>query len=70
MHGLRHPYTRALYEPDGPGRVRVTTREGKVGVYTGDGRWLEGEKFDADPHMCRWIAAPRAAHRLVSKSSE
>ncbi|GLZ15928.1 hypothetical protein Acsp04_61630 [Actinomadura sp. NBRC 104425] len=70
MQGLRHPYTRALYEPDGPGRVRVTTRDGKVGVYARDGHWLEGEKFDADPHMCSWITGPRAAHRLAGKASD
>jgi len=64
MQGLRHPFSRALYELEGPGRVKVTTRDGKVGIYAKDGRWLEGEIFDVDPHMCGWIASPRGRHRL------
>lgn len=70
MRGLRHTYTRALYELDGTGRVRVTTRDGEVGFYSRDGRWLEGERFDADPHMCGWISGPRSQHRLMSKASD
>ncbi|MWA03212.1 hypothetical protein F8568_023105 [Actinomadura sp. LD22] len=68
MHGLRHPYSFALYEPDGPGRARVTTRDGeKVGIYAADGRWLEGAKFDVDPHMCGWVCGPRGTHRMMDK---
>ena len=33
MLGIVHPFTKALYEQDGHGHVRVT-RDGKVGVFT------------------------------------
>ena len=39
--GIRHPFTRALYEPDGSGGVRVT-RDGVVGHFARDGRWIAG----------------------------
>jgi hypothetical protein len=69
MHGLKHPVTRDLYEPDGPGQVLVTRQDGKVGVYATDGHWLEGDQFDADPHMCGWIAGPRGVHRMMNTAS-
>ena len=63
MNGIRHPFTRALYEFD-EGRVKVTDKDGRVGWFAGNGRWLEGERFDADPQLCVWIAAPRSVHRM------
>lgn len=66
--GVRHPYSRDLYEPDGQGRVRVTRVDGEVGYYTPQGRWLAGAKFDADPHLCGWVSAPRNAHRINTAS--
>lgn len=65
MHGIEHPYSHALYEPDGPSRVRITARDGRSGVYDPVGRWIAGEKLDADPQLCGWIAAPRAVHRMA-----
>ncbi|MFD2396605.1 hypothetical protein ACFSVJ_06855 [Prauserella oleivorans] len=38
--------------------MRVTLRSGEVGYYGADGRWLDGAKFDADPHLCGWVSAP------------
>jgi hypothetical protein len=71
MHGLRHPFTGELYEEagdtDGRRAVRVTTADGRVGLYRPDGSWLSGEKFDADPQLCIWIGGPRAPHRLVAR---
>jgi hypothetical protein len=69
VHGVRHPYNKALYEPAGPGRVEVTSRDGRVGFYAADGRWLEGENFDVDPQLCGWVCAPRAVHRMVNTAS-
>lgn len=68
MQGIKHPYSRALYELDEQGRVKVTTLDGSVGFYAGDGRWLAGEKFDADPHLCGWISSPRNKHRMNTAS--
>jgi hypothetical protein len=67
MNGIRHPYNKALYEPDGPGRAKVTTRDVRVGWFAADGHWLEGEKMDADPQLCVWISAPRGMHRMNTK---
>ncbi len=65
--GIRHPFTRALYEPDGEGGVRVT-HGSAVGRFGRDGRWVEGELREADPELCLWITAKRPAkhHRLSS----
>lgn len=65
MHGITHPYSRDLYEIDEQGRVKVTSRDGsQIGFYAANGRWLEGDKFDADPHLCGWVSAPRKEHRI------
>lgn len=69
MHGVRHPYSRALYEQEAPNRVQVTTRDGRVGYYAANGGWLDGEKLDVDPHLCSWVCAPRALHRMVKTAS-
>ncbi|MFN8021496.1 MAG: hypothetical protein U0Q03_08215 [Acidimicrobiales bacterium] len=63
-----HPFTRALYEQDGHGHVRVT-RDGKVGIFTTEGQWLDGELYEADPHLCGWVGGPKLAHHRISHSS-
>lgn len=63
MNGIRHPYTKALYEPE-DGRVKVTEKSGRIGWFAQNGQWLEGDRFDADPQLCVWIGAPRGVHRL------
>jgi hypothetical protein len=65
--GIRHPITAALYEPDAENAtIRVTTRDGRVGVYRGDGRWVSGDKFDIDPQLCVWLHGPRRGSRLAA----
>lgn len=68
MLGIVHPFTKALYEQDGHGNVRVT-RDGQVGVFTPEGAWLEGELFEADPHLCGWVGGPKLAHHRISRGS-
>lgn len=54
----------AIYELCDEG-VQVTTKRGRVGVYDSDGRWLSGEKFYVDKHMCEWIGdGPREPEDL------
>lgn len=65
VHGVRHPYSKALYEQVGESRVQVTMPDGRIGYYAADGRWLDGEKFDVSPQLCLWVCAPRATHRMV-----
>lgn len=64
MLGLRHPFTRALYEQDGHGNVRVSL-DGKVGLFRPDGTWIEGDIYEADPQLCGWIAGPKVAHHRL-----
>ena len=62
MLGIVHPFTRALYEQDGHGHVRVT-RDGKVGIFTTEGQWLDGDVSASDsriasitPTILGWIS--------------
>ena len=65
MLGLRHPFTRALYEQDGHGHVRVTTKDGRIGTFDLGGVHLDGEVFEADPQLCGWIGGPKVAHHRI-----
>ncbi len=66
MLGIRHPFTSALHERDGEGNVLVTATDGTWGRFTKQGRWLEGDLREADPHLCGWVAGPIIAnHRMV-----
>jgi hypothetical protein len=65
--GIRHPFSQALYERDGAGGVRVIDGD-KAGVFTSRGVWLGGDVFEADPHLCGWVAGPIVAnHRVGSR---
>jgi len=64
--GLRHPFSRALYEQDGAGHIRVTL-DGRTGTFAVDGRWLAGELRDCDPQLCGWVGGPQIAnHRTAT----
>ncbi|HEY0448723.1 hypothetical protein [Actinophytocola sp.] len=67
MNGITHPYSRDVYEVDDDDRTRikVTRRDGTVGWFAADGRWLAGERFEADLHLCGWLSAPRGVHRMA-----
>ena len=67
MYGVRHPFSKAVYEVDDSGSVLVTMTDGRVGRYRRDGSWLDGQEFDVDPQMCNWVGGPRAQHRLQSE---
>lgn len=69
MHGIRHPYSGALYEASVDGHIEVTSKDGEVGYYQTNGRHVSGAKFDVDPHLCSWVGAPRAAHRMMNTAS-
>ena len=64
MRGIVHPFTKALYEQDGAGNIRVTHKE-RTGIFGVDGRWISGELRECDPQMCGWVGGPQVAnHRL------
>jgi hypothetical protein len=62
--GVRHPFSGALYEPDGD-LVRVTAPDGRIGRFRRDGRWVDGEVREADPELCVWVGGPRYANSRV-----
>jgi hypothetical protein len=64
MLGQYHPFSGALYERDADGNVLVHL-DGRSGLFAPDGRWLEGELFEADPQMCNWIAGPKVRHHRL-----
>jgi hypothetical protein len=73
MNGIRHPFTRYLYERDNDldGVIRVSDDRGAWGRFRWDGSYLEGELREADPQLCNWIAGPkRTNHRLQSADAQ
>ena len=50
--------TRQIFEELGEGRVRVTNRDGKWGVFRWSGEWLEGDVRDANPNMLVYTGGP------------
>jgi len=54
MRRKQHPLSGAIYEEIGDGIVRVE-KNGQVGIFRWDGRWLEGDLTYADPHMLIWV---------------
>ncbi|CAN5436164.1 hypothetical protein BH23ACT3_BH23ACT3_00680 [soil metagenome] len=68
MRGIVHPFSKALYEVDHDGNIRVTAGD-RVGTFDLHGRWITGELRECDPQLCGWIGGPQVAnHRLDSSS--
>jgi hypothetical protein len=62
MNGVLHPFTGALYEADGDGAIKVTL-DGTTGRFSTEGRWLSGERREADPQLCGWVGGSRLVSR-------
>ena len=58
---LRHPLSGAVYEREGEGRVRVTTADGRTGLFDDNGARIEGDLGQVDPNMCDWIGGRQLA---------
>jgi hypothetical protein len=67
--GLRHPFGGALYVCTPDGKVRVDDGD-KQGLFHPDGRWIEGELREADPHFCGWVAGDRVKRRGMENESK
>jgi len=65
---MRHPFTKALYERSDDGTIVVTDGD-RRGVFTGQGRWLEGDLREADPHLCGWVSGPLVANHRVGSTA-
>jgi hypothetical protein len=67
MLGIVHPFSKALYEQDGHGRIRVTQGD-RVGIFDTNGKWVEGDLRHCDPQLCGWVGGPQIAnHRIPGK---
>jgi hypothetical protein len=65
MRGIIHPFSKALYEVDDDGNIRVTDGD-RSGVFDTSGRWISGELRECDPQLCGWVGGPQIAnHRLT-----
>lgn len=62
---LRHPLSGATYEwaDDGVGPIHVRRKDGSAARFDRDGNWVEGDRFTADPELCRWIFSGGGAGR-------
>lgn len=67
MLGIRHPFTKALYERDGEGNILVTDGD-RQGLFTSEGRWISGELRECDPQLCGWVAGPLVANHRVGST--
>jgi hypothetical protein len=63
MRTIKHPLSGATYDLTTDGTIEVT-KNGKRGVFTAHGVWLEGELRQADPHLCLWIAGKQLPNRF------
>jgi hypothetical protein len=68
VKGIRHPFTKALYELDDDGNIRVTQGD-RFGVFTIRGKWISGELRECDPQLCGWVGGPQIANHRLSKQS-
>ena len=68
MHGLKHPFSGALYERHDDGHIVVTAADGRRGVFLRSGKWVSGDLRECDAQVCNWVGGPRMAnHRLASQ---
>jgi hypothetical protein len=68
--GLTHPFTGAVYENDGAGNIRVTTKDGRSGVFQVNGKWISGELRECDAQVCNWVGGPRATHHRLAAARQ
>jgi hypothetical protein len=68
MRGIVHPFTKALYEVDADGNIRVTNGD-RVGTFDTHGRWIAGELRECDPQLCGWVGGPQVANHRLAESS-
>ena len=64
--GVKHGFTGAMYRSVDVDRVEVEMPDGRRGLFDSEGRWIEGELYEADPELCVWVGGHRVetSHRL------
>lgn len=63
MRTIKHPLSGAVYDLMPEGTIEVS-KNGKRGVFTEHGVWIEGDIRQADPHLCLWIAGKQLPNRF------
>jgi hypothetical protein len=66
LRSIRHPLSGAVYDLR-DGRIHVTSRDGREGMFDHHGRWLSGELKHADPHLCLWIGGAELPTRIPQR---
>lgn len=70
MGALIHPFSKARYERNDDGTIKVTATDGRVGVFQRNGKWVSGELREADAQVCGWVGGPRLLnHRLTDTAA-
>lgn len=69
MRTIRHPLSGALYDLETDGNIRVTTSDGRMGLFRADGSYLSGDVSSADPHLCGWIGGRDTASRFRPRNA-
>jgi hypothetical protein len=69
MRTIQHPLSGALYDLTEDGTIQVTARDGSVGLFDKDGRWISGDLRQADPHLCVWIGGRELLNRFQEAAS-
>jgi hypothetical protein len=65
--GIRHPFSRALYERDDENEGMVLVTDGdRWGRFGPDGRWVAGDLRECDPQLCGWVAGPKLVHHRIA----
>ncbi len=68
--GIKHPFTGALYEREGDDKIKVTEADdGRSGIFTHEGEWIEGELRFCDPQLCGWVGGPLVANHRLSEAA-
>jgi hypothetical protein len=66
----RYPLEKQEYEEVGDGTVRVTCDDGRSGLFTVNGRYLEGDLTQASLHMLVWTGGPRLPDECTFRWTE
>jgi len=64
MRKYRYVGRKQTFEELPGGRVRVTTDDGKSGVFDWRGPWIEGDLTQANIHMLCWTGGPEFPDEL------
>ena len=65
-----HRTTGAVYEGNGEGVAKVTTKDGVTGSFDDTGKWLSGDLLEADPLLCLWVAGRQLPEGFAANTKD